>query len=360
MTITPAERGIFIVVLTIKRRGGEDMAHITTYPFLRHLRAEPTMHVLRYRKGAVADEGPGLAFWFRPINTTAAEIPLDDRELPFLFHARSADFQELTVQGVITFRVVDPRRLADRVDFTIDLGTGRWLQTPLEQVAGLLTQLAQQFVIDDLVRKDVRTILVDGVAPIRDRIAAGLLAEPALEDLGIGLVAMRVAAVAPTAELEKALRHPTREAIQQKADEAGFTRRALAVEKERAIAENEIANQVELARREEQLVAQQGINARRREEEAAAAAKIAAAAADERERLEAAREADAVDLVEGARLRAERERAEIQAGIPPAVLLGIALGKVGDQIGNVDQLTITPDLLAPLLRRVGAANGTEE
>src|SRR5688572_28973442 len=164
------------------------MATITTYPLLRHLRAEPTMHVLRYRHGRLAKEGPGLAFWFRPINTTAAEIPLDDRELPFLFHARSADFQELTVQGVITFRVVDPRRLAERVDFTIDLATGRWLQTPLEQVAGLLTQLAQQFVIDDLVRKDVRTILVDGVAPIRDRIAAGLHAEPALADLGIGLV----------------------------------------------------------------------------------------------------------------------------------------------------------------------------
>ena len=41
---------------------------------------------------------------------------------------------------------------------------------------------------------------------------------------------MRVAAVAPTAEMEKALQQPTREAIQQNADEATFQRRALAVE----------------------------------------------------------------------------------------------------------------------------------
>src|ERR1700754_450824 len=127
------------------------MAEIKRYPFFRHLRAEPTSHVLGYRGGTLRREGPGLAFWFRAINTAVAEVPIDDRELPFLFHARSADFQELTVQGAITFRVADPRLLAQRIDSTIDLDTGRWTESPLEQVAGLLTQLAQQFVIDDFV-----------------------------------------------------------------------------------------------------------------------------------------------------------------------------------------------------------------
>jgi regulator of protease activity HflC (stomatin/prohibitin superfamily) len=110
---------------------------------------------------------------------------------------------------VITFRVIDPLRLAERVDFTIDLRHGRWQQTPLEQVAGLLTQLAQQFVIDDLARRDLRTVLTDGVAPIRDRIATGLAGENAVADLGLEVVAVRVAAVTPTAELEKALQQPT-------------------------------------------------------------------------------------------------------------------------------------------------------
>ena len=115
------------------------MAEIATYPFLRHLRAEPTAHVLHYRRGALARDGAGLAFWFRPIHTAVAEVPIDDRELPFLFHVRSADFQELTVQGAIAFRVADPRRLARRVDFTLDLAHGSWTQAPLEQVAALLT-----------------------------------------------------------------------------------------------------------------------------------------------------------------------------------------------------------------------------
>src|SRR3954451_23976249 len=78
-------------------------------------------------------------------------------------------------------------RLARRLDFTLDLVSGRSTQAPLEQVAALLTQLAQQFVIDELVRLDLRTILTGGVAPIRDRIAAGLAGEPALADLGHAL-----------------------------------------------------------------------------------------------------------------------------------------------------------------------------
>ena len=305
------------------------MATIQRLPLLRHLRSEPTYHVLRYRRGELRGDGAGLAFWFRPISTAVAEVPIDDRELPFMFRVRSADFQELIVQGVITFRVADPAALARRVDFTLDLDTGRWAQAPLEQVAGLLSQLAQQFVVDELVKLDVRTILHGGVAPIRDRIDRGLRGEPALTELGIELVAVRVADLAPSAEVEKALRQPTREAIQQRADEATFQRRALAVEKERAIAENELANRIELARREEELVAQSAVNDRRRAES----------------------RAEEFAVVEAAKLRSERERAEIQASLPPDVLRALALQELAGALGSVDHLTVTPDLLQPLLAK---------
>ena len=330
------------------------MAEIRTFPLVRHLRAEPTSHVLAYRDGDLRRDGPGLAFWFRAINTAIAEVPVDDRELPFFFRARSRDFQELTVQGGITFRVADPRRLARRVDFTVDLSTGRWVQAPLDQVAGLLTQLAQQFVIDALVKLELRAILADGVAPIRDRIATGLAAETALEDLGLEVVAVRVAALTPSGDVEKALTQPTREAIQQQADEATFARRALAVQKERAIADNELQNRIELAGREQELVTREGANARRRAEEDAAAEMIAAHAADERGELAAKREGETIGVVEGARLRAEETRARIQAAMPPDVLLALALRELAGQLGEVEHLTVTPDMLTPLLGRLNA------
>jgi regulator of protease activity HflC (stomatin/prohibitin superfamily) len=314
------------------------MADITRYPLLRHLRSEPTEHVLRYTKGRLSAEGPGLAFWFRAIHTAVAEVPIDDRELPFLFRVRSADFQEVAVQGAITFRVTDARKLAQRIDFTLDLQTGHWSQAPLEQVAGLLTQLAQQLVNDELGRLDLRTVLASGVSPVRTRIEAGLTEEHALQQLGIQLVAVRVADVSPAAEMEKALRQPTREKIQQQADEATFERRALAVEKERAIAENELNNRIELSKREEELVHQSAANEL-----------VNAQAEDERARLQAQRKADEIDLVEAAKLRAERERADIQSAVPPEVLRALAMRQLAGQLGQIDHLTVTPDLVASLL-----------
>jgi len=107
------------------------------------------------------------------------------------------------VQGVITFRFIDPQLVAQRIDFTVDLTSGKWTETPLEQVHGLLVQMAQQYVIDELVRLELRAILADGVAPLRDRIAAGLRAEATLTEIGLEIVAVRVAGLAPTGEVEK-------------------------------------------------------------------------------------------------------------------------------------------------------------
>src|SRR6201999_2809169 len=103
-------------------------------------------------------------------------------------------------------------------------------------------------------------------------------------------IGARVIALRPEPDVEKALRTPAREQIQQEADRSTYERRAVAVERERAIAENELQSQIELARREEQLVTQRGANARREAQDAAAAGQIAAQAqADKEERLGRAR-----------------------------------------------------------------------
>src|SRR5690606_28848631 len=104
--------------------------------------------------------------------------------------------------------------------------------------------------------------------------------------------------------------------IQQQADEATFRRRAMAVEKERAIQENELQNQIELAKREEMLIAQRGENERRRITEKVEAGRIAAAAGAERKQIESRAEADAIRAVEEARVTAERERMSIYREFP--------------------------------------------
>src|SRR5262249_10499731 len=152
--------------------------------------------------------------------------------LPLLFHGRSADFQDVTTQGVLTFRVNDPAALAERFDFTIDLAQGRYVKEPLEKLALMLSELAQQHAWGFIVRTPLRQLLGEGRAIIRERVEAGLATDRSLQEMGLAIVSVRISSIKPSADLEKALEAPMREKIQQESDEAAFQRRALAVEKE--------------------------------------------------------------------------------------------------------------------------------
>ena len=335
------------------------MAQITKLFTHRHLRSDASSWVQQRRRGHPVRSGRGAAFWFLPMSASIVEVPMDDRELPFLFKGRSGDFQEVAVQGVITWRVADPAAVSDRIDFTIDLATGNWLKKPLEQVAALQVQLAQQMAVEWLAVRSVRDILTDSVEALRTTIIEGLANEGSLDAMGIEVVTIRVSSVRPTADLEKALQVPTFEAIQQQADEATFERRALAVEKERAIQENELQNRIELSRREASLIAQEGENARKRAKEASEAEQITTEGAVERHRLEAHAEAEAIALTESAKVDAEQARVSIYKDLAPSVMLGLAAQEFAGKLQSIEHLNLSPDALGPLLQSLLTA-GTKK
>jgi regulator of protease activity HflC (stomatin/prohibitin superfamily) len=329
------------------------MADIQHFLFLRHLRSQPTTYVRHQRRGRVAHEGPGASFWFRPMTAALSEVPVDDREQPLLFHGRTLDFQDVTVQATVTYRVVDPAVAATRIDFGIDPVRGRWTASPLEQLGGLLTELAQQHALDLLAHMPLRQALAEGLTTVRERVAEGLAGDVRLVETGIGVLDVRVVAVRAEPEVERALQTPTREAVQQDADRATYERRAEAVNRERAIAENELQNQIELARREEQLVAQRGQNERRRAEEQAAAGRIQAEAQAEHQRLVAAGQADTNTLVGTADAEVEAAKLAAYRDVDSSVLLALAARDLAANLPSIGTLSLTPDLLTPVLARLG-------
>ncbi|WP_405967981.1 SPFH domain-containing protein [Streptomyces sp. NBC_00015] len=385
------------------------MADITRRLGWRHLRGAPTAHVRHHRSGKLAHDGPGLSFWFRSLSAALSEVPVDDRELAMTFHARTVDFQDVTVQATVTYRISDPAVAAARLDFSIDPDTGIWRSAPLEQLGTLLTETAQQHALDVLARTALASALVDGVKSVRERVAAGLAAEPRLPATGIEIVAVRVVALRPEPEVERALRTPAREQIQQEADRATYERRAVAVERERTIAENELASQIELARREEQLVEQRGTNTRREAEENAAADKVRAEAeasrsvrlaeaeaarsvklaeaeaakqvrladaeAQRSERLTVAEAARTVRLAEAeaarsvrlahaeaqaarevgeARAQAQAAWLRVHADVDVATLHALTGTRLAENLPHIDSVTISPDVLTGLLSKLGA------
>ncbi len=329
------------------------MADIQTYPLVRHLRGTPTGHILHLRAGKLVHDGTGLSFWFRPLSAVLSEVPVDDRELPLLIHARTADFQNVTVQATVAFRITDPTIAASRLDFSIDPDGGTWRANPLEAIGALLTELAQQHTLDLLAALPLLEAL-NATAAVRDRVQTGLDTDPRLRDTGLAIVGVRVVAVRPEPEVERALQTPTREGVQQDADKAMFERRAIAVERERAISENELQSQIELAIREEQLVTQRGQNERRRAEETAAAGTIETTAKAERERTLAASRADATRLVGLADADAETAKLLAYRDLDTQTLLALALRELAGQLPQIGTLNLTPDLLTTALGKLTA------
>jgi regulator of protease activity HflC (stomatin/prohibitin superfamily) len=335
------------------------MADITRYPLIRHLRGTPTLHVRHLRRGKVAHAGTGQSFFYRPLAAVLSEVPVDDRELAVLFHARTADFQDLTVQASVTFRVVDPETACGRIDFSIDPDAGTWRGTPLEQVAGLLTETAQQQVLGLVAASPLAAVLADGVGQVRDRILTGLTGDARLAETGIAVIGARVVAIRPEPDVEKALRTPAREQIQQEADRATYERRAVAVQRERAIAENELQNQIELARREAELIDQKGRNARRAAEEEVAASGIQIAAEAEGEITLARARAVGTQALGEAKAAGEAAHVRAYWDLPSATVLALALQELAGQLPQIGTLVLSPDLLQPALARLAGAAASD-
>ena len=86
------------------------MADIDAYPVLRHLRGAPTSYIKHTEDDRIVHEGVAQSFWFRPLSAVLSEAPVDDRELPLLFHARTSDYQDVVVQATVTYRIAEPAR----------------------------------------------------------------------------------------------------------------------------------------------------------------------------------------------------------------------------------------------------------
>jgi len=326
------------------------MAEIRRFPFVRHVRSDASSHVLSFKGGDLRRSGRGLSFFFLPLGAAIAEVPIDDRDQAFLFGTRTRDFQELSVQGVVTYRVKDPERLAERVDFSIDLQSGAYKRMPLDQLSTILTGLARRIGLAFVAERELAKLLARGAPELQDAIKGELVANPKLEDMGIAVVAARIDALLPGPDVARSLETPTREALQKSADEATFERRAFAVEKERAIAENELQNQIELARREADLIARRSQNERDRVTGEAESRRIEAEGIAERSRLESDTAAGRVRVIGAAKAESEALRLDAYRDLPHAVVLALAAQELAKKL-QVEHLSITPELLGPVFTR---------
>lgn len=219
---------------------------------IRFIKFDAMTYVIHYKKGRVAREGRGLAFYYYEPSSSIAAIPLGSNDVPFIFNEQTQDYQTISVQGQVSYRVKDAKKLAEVLDFTVD-AEGIYKKDESEKITQRIINEAQtstSALVHSLTLKEA----IRGAKSIEEKISAGLKNAVAVDALGLEILSVNVLAVKGTPEMERALEAETREALQQGADQAIYARRNFAVEQERKIKESELNTEIAVEEKKKQIV----------------------------------------------------------------------------------------------------------
>jgi len=218
---------------------------------LSFMKVPPTTYVLQYKHGQVKREGAGLSFIYYAPTSTIVAIPMASADVPFVFQESTADFQLVTIQGQLTFRVADPKRLAAVLDFSVDKRRAYYSEDPRKLPERLVHAL------QTLTRANTQRLALKDALVSSDAIVAEVLNKlrksEAVSALGVEILSLSILGIQPTPDTGRALEAEAREALQRRADEAIYARRNAAVEQERLIKESELNTEIAVEEKKRQI-----------------------------------------------------------------------------------------------------------
>jgi regulator of protease activity HflC (stomatin/prohibitin superfamily) len=291
-----------------------------------YYKAMPTDHVVKFSGGRTVKQGRGLAFFYLQHNTQIVAVPTSSTDANFVFNEMTSNFQAVTIQGQFTYRIADPARVAELLNFTIDPKSRSYVTNDPDRLSQRITNIIQMETRGELQKRSLEQVLGQYeaiAAAVLNRVLGGRL----LESLGVELISVFFVAAKPTPEVAKALEAEYRETLLRKADEAIYARRAAAVEEERKIKENEQSTEILLEEKRRQLIDLQGANALREAE--------SRGQATEREAIYQA--------------KAREAQLAVYKSFEPRAMLALALNEMGQRADHIGNLTITSEILASLL-----------
>jgi len=345
---------------------------------IQFVKAQPTTYLMKYRAGAVTREGTGLSTLYYAPLTSLVAVPTGSRDAAFIFQQIARDFQALTIQGHVTYRISEPKKAASMLNFTLK-ADGRTYESDdpeklPQRILGTVEVLAQQ-AVKALPLKEA----LQASDRIAEAIASGLRSRADIASLGLEILGVSVRGVKPTPDTARALEAEAREAILKGADEAIYARRNFAVEQERAIRESELDTEIAVEQkkrsiRETQMDAEASVAAKQSElREARLVADItlegrrkdfvALNAGNTRTLAdaEAYRVGALMKIFEGVDTRVIQALAAI--GMQPGQLIAQAFTGIAEKAERIGQLNVSPDLLTALLEKpklTEASNGRRQ
>jgi hypothetical protein len=328
------------------------------------VKAHPTTYLIEYKGGKVAREGAGLSFLYFAPTTSLVAVPVGSRDCPFMFEIQTADFQSVTVQGQVTYRVGSPRRAAEMLNYTLKPDARTYMSDDPQKLPERVVAIAKVVIQGEVGTLALREAL-RGADAVAAAVAGRFARHPEIEALGLELLGLSILAIKPAAETGRALEAEAREAILKAADDAVFERRNSAVDGERRIRENELNTEIAVEHkkrqiRETQMEAEASLHAKRHELDRT---DMAASIGLEEER-KAFVERKAANVRTLAEADAHRVQAVVDAlrnadprivqalaasGMEPGQLIAQAFGGIAERAEKIGELNVSPDLLNGLL-----------
>jgi hypothetical protein len=276
-------------------------------------------------------------------------VPVGSTDVPFIFNETTSDFQAVTIQGHLTFRVRDAKKLASLLDYSVS-PNGSNRSDDAQKLPLRITHAAQNAMRGEIQSRPLRATLVE-VDTIGRRVESALKGAPALDALGVELLGFSVLAIKPVPETSKALEAEARERLLLEADDAIYSRRNNAVLQERTIRENELNTEVAVQTKqreieETRLSGQIALEEQRRQ-------LVASEAENARTRADA--QAYAVEATLKPLMALDPKSLQVLAArsVDPRLLVAMAFQDIAANAAKVGNLNISPDLLQTLLQRNG-------
>jgi SPFH domain / Band 7 family len=333
---------------------------------IRFAKMPPTTYLFQHKGGVVVREGVGLSFMYYAPTTSLVAVPIGSRDAAFIFQNVVRDFQTVTIQGQVTYRVGDPRKAASLLNFALKADGKTYESDDIEKLSQRVLS-ASEVLAQEATKAMTLKEALQASDRIAETVAAGLRARNEITALGLDILGVSIVAVKPSPETAKALEADAREAILKGADEAIFARRNFAVEQERSIRESELDTEiaVELKKRsirETQMDAEASV-ARKRNEQREAGMIAEIALENKRkdfvqlnaENTRTLADADAyrvgalMKIFEGVDTRVIQALAA--AGMEPSQLIAQAFTGIAEKAEKIGQLNVSPDLLHTLLEK---------
>lgn len=333
---------------------------------IQYLKAGPTQYVIHYQNGRIRHKGAGQAFFYYKPTASIVVVPVGSADVPFIFNEVTADFQPITVQGQLTYRITNPELVASLLNYAVGDKIDQYTTDDPDKLAQRLVNLVQVVTRAEVQKRPLRDA-IQASDEIATEVLSRVTTDPALGALGVEILTLSILAIKATPETARALEAEAREAFQRKADEAIYDRRNSAVEQERRIKENELNTQLAIEAknrqiREAKVEADLSVEAKQQQ--------IRTMQLEEQIRLENERKQYVEARTANARAEADAQSYAIAASLKPLqeldanmlqllamqsaeprLMVTMALKQLAENANKIGQLNISPDLLETLMQK---------